>query len=46
MMKRQDRLNHDIRKSNCETQIQATIKAGFAENLKRAVCCIDRRRES
>lgn len=29
----------------CKTETQSS-KSGFAENLKRAVCCIDRRRQS
>lgn len=40
---KRDSIKHEITvKSNCKSE----VKYGFAENLKRAVCCIDRRRQS
>lgn len=35
----------ELIKSNCKDEIQVS-KGSFTENLKRAVCCIDKRRQS
>lgn len=39
-----DKTEIEIKAPECK-EVQ-TQKSGFAENLKRVVCCIDRRRQS